>query len=360
MYIADPRSAPVPSRVRWATPLLNEPRDAVFVDLMLQCLAFVAGGVALFAMQRFSIWLALAYWAVCFGLLLDRFTLMLHCTSHRPLFKHQYRALNQIIPWLIGPFFGQTPNTYFAHHLGMHHPEENLRDDLSTTMHFQRDSFRHWLRYWGRFMTIGPFELTVYMFRRNRKRLFYRILIGEGVYWSSLVALMLWKPEATLTVLVVPLVTIRTLMMMGNWGQHAFIAQSGPDNPYTSSITCINSRYNRRCFNDGYHIGHHLKARAHWTEYPGQFESNLDAYAAEGAIVFEKIDFFMVWVLLMTKRWSSLARAYVQLPGAPERDAEQVIALLKERVRPFPALASRSDASEPTTVDFDGPRAALS
>jgi hypothetical protein len=337
MYIADPRSAPVPFYVRWAKPLLNDPRDAAFVDLMLQCLVLVAAGIALFCVQRFSIWFALVYWAACFGLWIDRFTLMLHCTSHRPLFKTQYRALNQIIPWVIGPFFGQTPNTYFAHHLGMHHAEENLQDDLSTTMYFQRDSFRHWLRYWGRFMTIGPFELTVYMYRRNRKRLFYRILLGEGFYWSSLALLLWWKPEAALTVLVVPLVAIRTLMMAGNWAQHAFIAPNGPDNAYTASITCINSRYNRRCFNDGYHIGHHLKARAHWTEYPVQFERELDAYAAEGAIVFENTDFFMVWVMLMTGSWSALARAYVQLPGAPQRSPEEVIALLKERVRRFPA-----------------------
>jgi hypothetical protein len=345
MKITDPRSAPIPSRVRWVTKLLNDPRDAVFIDLMLQCLAFSAVGVALFWVRDLSIWVSVVYWAACFGLLVDRFTLMLHCTSHRPLFKTQYRALNQIIPWVLSPFFGQTPNTYFAHHLGMHHAEENLQDDLSTTMYFQRDSFAHWLRYWGRFMTVGLIDLSAYMLRRNRKRLFARIVIGEGIYWCAFVALLLWKPAATLTVLAVPLIAMRTLMMMGNWAQHAFIAQGGPDNAYTASITCINSRYNRRCFNDGYHIGHHLKARAHWTEYPVQFERELDAYAAQGAIVFENVDYFMIWLLLMTGRWTSLARAYVPLPGAPELTTEQVVALLKDRVRAFPA--PEATASEP-------------
>jgi fatty acid desaturase len=337
MYIADPRTAPEIHRVRWARPLLNDPRDGVFVDLILQCLAFAAVGVGLFFRERFTLWLALPYWAVCFGLLLDRFTLMLHCTSHRPLFKPRYRVLNNLVPWLLAPFFGQTPNTYFAHHLGMHHPEENLPGDLSTTMHFQRDSFRHWLRYWARFMTIGVFELSAYLFRKQRKRLFARLMIGEGLYWCAFVCLLCWKPGATLTVFAVPLLMIRTFMMMGNWSQHAFIAATGPDNAYTASITCINSRYNRRCFNDGYHIGHHLNARGHWTEYPLQFEREIGKYAANGAIVFENLDYFMVWLLLMTGRWSSLARAYVQLPGTPALSTEQVIALLKARVQAVPS-----------------------
>ena len=30
--------------------------------------------------------------------------------------------------------FGQSPGTYYAHHIGMHHPEENLEADASTTI----------------------------------------------------------------------------------------------------------------------------------------------------------------------------------------------------------------------------------
>jgi hypothetical protein len=85
----------------------------------------------------------------------------------------------------------------------------------------------------------------------------------------------------------------------------------------------------------------------HWTEYPAQFESNLEAYGKRDAIVFEGVDFFMVWLLLMTGRWKRLARAFVQLPGAPLRDEEAVIAFLKERVQPFepsPSVVSRAAA----------------
>src|SRR5207244_4365039 len=125
-----------------------------------------------------------------------------------------------------------------------------------------------WLKYWGRFVSVGLYDLTRYFSARKRERLVRKVLVGEGAYWSAMAVLAYFRPGPTTVVFLVPLLLIRTLMMMGNWGQHAFVAQGEPENPYLASITCINSRYNRRCFNDGYHIGHHLKANAHWTEYP--------------------------------------------------------------------------------------------
>jgi hypothetical protein len=43
----------------------------------------------------------------------------------------------------------------------------------------------------------------------------------------------------------------------------------------------------------------------------------------------------------MAKRWKRLARAFVRLPGAPERSEAEVIAFLQGRVRPFVAAAER-------------------
>src|SRR5690349_2150834 len=57
------------------------------------------------------------------------FGLMLHCTSHRAFFKKEYNILNRYLPWVIGPLFGQTPETYYTHHIGMHHPENNMPED---------------------------------------------------------------------------------------------------------------------------------------------------------------------------------------------------------------------------------------
>lgn len=337
MHLADPVTATAPRFLEGARRLVQDPRDVSMIWLMLQCGVCAALGVSLYFLPV-PYWISVpVYWALLFGGLMDRFTLMLHCTSHRMLFKPEYRSLNQIIPWFLAPFFGQTPNTYFAHHMGMHHREENLKDDLSSTMRFKRDRLDHWLRYYFRFLFIGLFELSIYFYRRKNWKLFGRVIAGEGLYWGALALLAFVNPIATLAVFVFPLLAIRTLMMMGNWTQHSFVCRNEPENPYRSSITCINTRYNRRCFNDGYHILHHVKPRCHWTEHPIEFERALPEYAKHDAIVFDGIDYFEIWLCLMFGRWSRLESKFVRLEGAPARSKDEAIAFLRERVLPIRA-----------------------
>jgi fatty acid desaturase len=334
MLITDPRSVPSNVEARRSAALLHDARDVTFIDLMTRCALFACLGVALFFSGSWLKYLAPLYWVLLIGLLLDRFTLMLHCTSHRQLFQPRYRTLNHIIPWVLGPFYGQTPGTYFAHHMGMHHPEENLPDDLSSTMRFRRDRVFDFMRYWLRFLVVGLPELIRYFAVRGQKKLARRVIVGELSYWTAMLLLALVNPWATLVVFIVPLLVIRTLMMMGNWAQHSFVCAEHPEDPYRASITCINTRYNRRCFNDGYHVLHHVQPRCHWTEHPIEFERALPEYGRRDAIVFDGIDYFGVWLCLMTGRWSALAQHFVQLPEAPLRTREEVIAFLQQRVLP--------------------------
>lgn len=318
---------------RLALRVINDVRDLPFIRLtLLLTLMVVPATIYFYYLGQASSWMAAGYWALIFGALLGPYILMLHNISHRPLFKQKYRWLAHYIGWILGPYFGQTPNTYYVHHIGMHHPENNLEDDLSCTMPYQRDSLFDFLRYAGRFYTFGAVELGSYLWRRRRFRLFRRMVIGELSYLGLVAVLFCFNWQATLVLFIVPVIVSRFAMMAGNWGQHAFIDASDPGNLYRSSITCINCGYNRRCFNDGYHIGHHLDPSRHWTEMPGDFLQNRERYAAEKAIVFEKIDFFIVWGLLMLKRYDWLARFYVPLgAAAPER--KQIMLLLKERAR---------------------------
>ena len=332
---SDPRWAEAPFYARWAVPFLDDRRDVVFVALMMQCGLVAAAGVGLFFAGRWFWWLAPAYLVILFAGVIDRFTLMLHCTSHRPLFRGAHPLADLVIPWVLGPFMGQTPGTYFAHHIGMHHAEENGPGDLSSTERFQRDRFGHWLRYWGRFMSVGLFDLVGYFRRTGRRRLLRRVIVGEAVYWTAIAVLAVVNPKATFVVFLLPYLVMRTLMMAGNWAQHAFVRPERSTQPLAASLTCVGTRYNRRCFNDGYHAVHHATPRCHWTDHPAAFEGQLEAYGRNDAVVLEGVDFFQVWLLLMTGRWDRLARAFVRLPGAPARTHDEVVAFLQSRVRPI-------------------------
>ncbi|MFI5141978.1 MAG: fatty acid desaturase, partial [Bacteroidia bacterium] len=235
-------------------------------------------------------------------------------------------------PWFIGPFMGETPESYFAHHLGMHHAEGNMPEDHSSTMKYQRDSFIDFMKYYFTFLVFGSAQLATYLKQKNRTKIRKNFITGELLFWLFCVALMFFNWKVTLVVFVFPVIVVRFFMMAGNWGQHAFIDAAQPDNSYTNSINCINSRYNQTCFNDGYHIVHHLKPAMHWMDLPTEFLNNINAYDKEKAIVFKKLDFFGVWFFLMTKRYDILAKNLVTINHHIPTQ-EQAIALLKQRTK---------------------------
>lgn len=348
LHITDPGFVKKDKLPPWdalAMRLIRDERDLPFMHLIAQMSVVLGvGATSLFALDDVPLWAAPIYWAVLFGAFFDRYILMLHNTSHRKLFKKELELLNSYIPWVLGPLAGQTPETYYAHHVGMHHAEGNLAGDLSTTMPFARDSLLHFLQYWGRFFLIGIIELPLYHLRNKNPKHVRRTVVGEACWYSLVIGLGFVSLKATLIVFVVPLVLARFLMMAGNWAQHAFIDPDDPANDFKSSITTINTRYNRRCFNDGYHIGHHEMAARHWTDMPRDFEKKRDKYRDEGAIVFEGVDYFMIWFNLMLKRYDWLADKFVDLEDEP-RSKDDIVALLRSRTRPvpFPAVPTASN-----------------
>ena len=326
-----------PSRLdSWLARYVQDKRDLPFAHLLLKLSATVLPLAVVLFVPALTGW---AWWAVLAAFLYlsllrykGSFGLMLHCTSHRVLFKKQHGWLNQYLPWVIGPLFGQTPETYFVHHLGMHHPENNLPDDDSSTMFYQRDSVWSFLRYFGSFFVLAVVRLWGYLTRHHRLALRRRLLRGELTYLAVALGLAWVNWPAAVAVFAVPFVLSRFIMMLGNWAQHAFIAPDSPDNCYTSSITCINTPYNHQCWNDGYHVSHHLRPALHWTEHPQNFRKNLDKYAANEAIVFDGIHFLHVFFYLMGKRYDLLARHFVELHAYPRTEA-QVTALLRTRTQ---------------------------
>ncbi|MDP9037449.1 MAG: fatty acid desaturase [Myxococcota bacterium] len=320
---------------RLVTRFIYDRRDLPFVKLMgLLAIIIVPTGAVLFSpVLAGTLFWALAGVHVALVIyFLGPYVLMLHNTSHRRLFRRPWAWMNVFIPTVLGPFFGQSPETYFAHHVGMHHPENNLEDDLSTTLPYQRDSFLDFMRYFLRFFFGGIFELTRYFGRKKRRALMVRCAAGELFFWVAVLALSVCSWRATLVVFIAPLVITRFAMMAGNWAQHAFVDESSPANSYRNSITCINCSYNRRCFNDGYHIGHHLKSTRHWTEMPGELAENLGTYESQGAVLFAGIDFFGVWFCLMLRRYDWLARRFVSL-GETRPSTDEIVALLQSRTR---------------------------
>ena len=312
---------------------LNNKRDVPFIFLSIKITCIIVPFALYLFLNKNVHWaFYLIYLALIFIFFLGPFILMLHNTCHRKLFKKQYSYLIKYIHWFLGGFFGQTPETYFYHHIAMHHAENNLEEDLSSTMKYRRDSIRGFSNYLISFYFRGVLDLASYFRIRNRKKFSVQILAGECVYFTVIILLCFYNLKATVVVYLLPLIFTRFAMMAGNWAQHAFIDPEYPDNIYRNSITCINTIYNKQCFNDGYHIGHHLRPALHWTEMPSNFLENIEEYKRNDVIVFTGLDYFQIWFLLMTKNYQFLSKRFVPLNDKYATQAE-IENFLKSRTR---------------------------
>jgi fatty acid desaturase len=336
--LTDPTTVrePVTKADKLFVSMIRDKRDLPFVYLTIKIsLVLIPLAILLFVpgTPGWALWLAaLAYQYFNNVVFKGPFGLMMHCTSHRPFFKQKFSILNHYLPWIIGPLFGQTPETYYSHHIGMHHPENNMPDDESSTMKYQRDSLKGFGHYIGTFLFAGIYHLCSYLVRKNRKRLLFRSIRGEVLFIALCVGLCFINWPATLVVFILPFFTFRIIAMTGNWAQHAFVDVNEPENAYRNSTTCINTKYNVKCWNDGYHISHHIKSTMHWTEHPGYFLDTIDEYIANDAIVFDGIHFLHVFIYLMRDRYDLLAKHFVNIGDRYSSD-EEIIAMLRARTQ---------------------------
>jgi fatty acid desaturase len=260
-----------------------------------------------------------------------RFGLMLHCISHRKLFKKNAGFLQHWVTWIVCPFFGHTPETYFAHHMGMHHVENNMEEDASSTLRFQRDSLRGFIQYVSRFLFLGFRDTFLYFFSRNRKKFYLRLTFGELSFYLFCAIMCYINWPVTLLLFIIPFVFARIVMMLGNWAQHAFV---NPDLPEDNTINCINTPYNKTCWNDGYHFIHHERPALHYTDIPGEFQKRIGEMAQRKILTFEGIHYLHIFIWLMTKRYDKLAARLVNINNMFKSE-EEAIAILKQRTKKF-------------------------
>jgi fatty acid desaturase len=268
--------------------LIKDPRDVPILYLLFNIALFTLPGAYLVFSAKSNI-VGFIFWIANVLLFQERFLIGLHYYSHRGFFKND--ALNAGVALLISPFFGMPSGLYYLHHVVMHHSENNTWAwDLSSTERFQRDNVLHFLAYWLRFLCLVWFELPHYAFRRGRYVFAACSSFAVVCFFLVLGGLFRYNPCGAFWVFIFPTFVNSILLMLGNWSQHIFVDPSNPRSNYHLTYNVINDECNQRSFNDGYHVEHHINSRRHWSELPSNFLANLDRYAKEDAIIFERLD----------------------------------------------------------------------
>lgn len=168
------------------------------------------------------------------------YTLLMHQHIHmRGVLNKRFALFDSLFPYITDPLMGHTWNSYFYHHVKHHHVEGNGPNDLSSTIRYQRDSILHLLHYIGKFLFFVWLELPLYFIRNGKTMTGMKAAFWELSNYAFLTTMFCLNRNATICVFLMPLGLMRLGMMMGNWGQHAFVDEHEPDSDYRSSITVI-------------------------------------------------------------------------------------------------------------------------
>jgi hypothetical protein len=224
--------------VRLARSVVRVETDVVMVThLVLYFLTSLPSAAFLF--WRFS-WLHGLLHFVMQVSYMGTYTLMMHQHIHmRGILRKRFAIFDTLFPYITDPLMGHTWNSYYYHHVKHHHVEGNGPDDLSSTVRYQRDNVFHFLHYTARFFFLVWLDLPLYFVRKGKAALAAKAAFWELSWYALLYTLYSISPKATFVVFLLPLLLLRSGLMLGNWGQHAFVDHDEPDSDYRSSITLI-------------------------------------------------------------------------------------------------------------------------
>ncbi|KAF2143551.1 uncharacterized protein K452DRAFT_246719 [Aplosporella prunicola CBS 121167] len=320
--------------VRWARKAVRVETDVVMLNhLFLYAMTSIPSALYLF--HHFT-WLHAVLHCVMQGYYVGTYNLMMHQHIHqRGVLAKRFWFVDNYFPYILDPMFGHTWNTYFYHHVRHHHVEGNGPDDLSSTIRYQRDDIWNLMHYIGRFFFFVWYDLPGYFIRKGQYKTGLKAGLGEVSTFGMWYLASLINSRAAIFVFMVPFVLLRIGLMVGNWGQHAFVDEVEPDSDFRSSITLIDVASNRFCFNDGYHTSHHLNPMRHWRQHPVAFLKQKEQYAAEHALVFRNIDYIMITVRLMMKDYMHLAKCLVPIGDQIGMTLEEKTAMLKTKTKRF-------------------------